>query len=169
VEVGAAIRARRTHKQYGSEPVSEEVVRTLCDLARWAPNHQLTSPWRFRLLGPETRAAVDAAVGEKDAAKLRRAPTLVVVSAVLSDDPVLAEEDMHATACAVYALLLGATDRGLASYWRSPACFRDHRVHALLDFAENERFVGLVHLGPRVSDPPAKGRAPLDDVFTSLP
>ena len=32
----------------------------------------------------------------------------------------LAEEDMHAAACAVYIVLLGATDRGLASYWRSP-------------------------------------------------
>ena len=169
MEVGAAIRARRTHKQYGAEPVSAAVVRELCDLARWAPNHKLTSPWRFRLLGPETRAAIGSAAGEKEAAKLRRAPTLVVVSAVLSQDPVLAEEDLHATACAVYALLLGATERGLASYWRSPACFREEAVRSLLGFAENERFVGLVHLGPPVSEPPAKARAPLDDVLTSLP
>lgn len=169
MDVGAAIRARRTHKQYGPEPVPEEVVRALCDQARWAPNHKLTCPWRFRLLGPETRAAIEGAAGEKEAAKLRRAPTLVVVSAVLSDDPVLAEEDLHATACAVYAMLLGATERGLASYWRSPSCFREEAVRSLLGFAENERFVGLVHLGPAVSDPPAKERVPLDDVFTSLP
>jgi nitroreductase len=169
VDVGTAIRLRRTHKQYGGDPVSEEVVRSLCELGRWAPNHKVTSPWRFRLLGPETRAAIEAAAGEKEAAKLRRAPTLVVVSAVLSDDPVLAEEDLHATACAVYAMLLGATERGLASYWRSPACFRDDRVQALLGFAENERFVGLVHLGPRVSEPPTKERAPLADVFAALP
>ena len=169
MDVGRAIRQRRTHKQYGSEPVPENVVRELCDLARWAPNHKLTSPWRFRLLGPETRAAIEEAAGGKEAAKLRRAPTLLVVSAALSDDPVLAEEDLHATACAVYAILLGSTERGLASYWRSPACFHDGAVRALLGLAENERFVGLVHLGPPVSEPPVKERAPLAEVFAALP
>lgn len=169
MEVDAAIRARRTHKQYGSEPVPEEVVRGLCDLARWAPNHKLTSPWRFRLLGRETRTAIEEVAGEKEAAKLRRAPTLVLVTCVLSDDPVLAEEDMHATACAVYAMLLGATDLGLASYWRSPACFREESVRELLGLEDDERFVALVHLGPAVSEPPVKERAPLEDVFAALP
>jgi nitroreductase len=169
VEVGAAIRARRTHKQYGAEPVPDDVVRELCDAARWAPNHKLTNPWRFRLLGPETRAAVEALAGEKEAAKLRRAPTLVLVTAVLSDDPVLAEEDLLATGCAVYAMLLGATERGLASYWRSPACFREASVRDVLGLAANERFVALVHLGPAVSEPPVKERAPLAEVFASLP
>jgi nitroreductase len=169
VEVGAAIRARRTHKQYGSEPVPEEVVRELCDLARWAPNHKLTSPWRFRLLGPETRAGIEQLAGEKEAAKLRRAPTLVLVTASLSEDPVLAEEDLLATGCAVYAMLLGATERGLASYWRSPACFREASVRELLALGENERFVALVHLGPAVSEPPVKERVPLAEVYATLP
>ena len=50
-----AIRSRRTHKQYGPEPVDEATLRELFDLARFAPNHKLTQPWRFRVLGPETR------------------------------------------------------------------------------------------------------------------
>jgi len=29
--------------------------------------------------------------------------------------------------------------------------------------------VALVHLGPPVTDPPAKERAPVEDVFTVLP
>ena len=52
VELQQAIRRRRTHKQYGSQPVDEAMVRELVDLARYAPNHHLTQPWRFRLLGP---------------------------------------------------------------------------------------------------------------------
>jgi nitroreductase len=170
VDVGAAIRTRRTHKQYGDEAVDPAVVRELVDLARWAPNHKLTSPWRFRLLGPETRARIEGLAGEKEAAKLRRAPTLVLVTAVLSeDDPVLAEEDLHATACAVYAMLLGATERGLASYWRSPACFREEAVRSFLGLGANEPVVALVHLGPPVSEPPVKERPPVDAVLTELP
>ena len=169
MELEAAIRGRRTHKQYGSAPVDETVVRELAELARWVPNHKVTNPWRFRLLGPETRARIEELAGEKEAVKLRRAPTLVLVTAVPSDDPVLAEEDLYATACAAYALLLGATDRGLASYWRTPACFREPDVRAALGLAEGEHMIALVHLGPVVSEPPMKERAPLDDVFTALP
>jgi nitroreductase len=169
VDVERAIRRRRTHKQYGSEPVPEETVRELVDLARWAPNHKLTNPWRFRLLGPATRARIEAAAGEKEAAKLRRAPTLVLVTTLASPDPELAEEDALATACAAYAMLLGATARGLASYWRTPACFREAAVRDVLGVGADERLVALVHLGPPVSDPPVKERAPVEDVFRVLP
>jgi nitroreductase len=169
VDVETAIRARRTHKQYGPDPVDEEVVRELVELARWAPNHKLTNPWRFRLLGPETRARVDELVSEQEVAKLRRAPTLVLVTAVPSDDPVLATEDVQATAAAVYALLLAATARGLASYWRTPACLDEPAVRAALGLADREVIVSLVHLGDPASDPPPKERAPVDDVFTTLP
>lgn len=168
MEVEAAIRRRRTHKQYGSAPVDEAVVRELVELARWVPNHKVTNPWRFRLLGPETRARIEALAGDREALKLRRAPTLVLVTAVPSDDPVLADEDRYATACAAYALLLGATDRGLASYWRTPACFREPAVREACGLAETEHVIALVHLGPPVSEPPAKERAPLDEVFRAL-
>ena len=169
MDIEAAIRARRTHKQYGSEPVEETVVRELLDLARYAPNHKLTNPWRFRLLGPETRTRIDELAGEKEAAKLRRAPTLILATAVLSEDPLLAEEDMHAVACAVYAVLLGATDRGLASYWRTPVAFLEEPIRSYLELAENERVVALIHLGPAASEPPPKERLALDDVFSVLP
>jgi nitroreductase len=169
LDVETAIRARRTHKQYGAEPVPDDVLRALLELARFAPNHHLTQPWRFRVLGPSTRDALDAVVPEKEAAKLRRAPTLVLATAVLSGDPHQDEEDLHAVACAVYAVLLGATARGLASYWRTPGCLSDPAVRELLGLAENERVVSLIHLGPAVSQPPDKERAPLDDVLSRLP
>jgi nitroreductase len=169
VDVDSAIRARRTHKQYGSEPVSEAVVRELVDLARWAPNHKLTNPWRFRLLGPETRTRIDELVPEAEVIKLRRAPTLLLVTAVRSEDPVLAEEDVLAAAAATYAILLAATERGLASYWRTPACFRETAVRSVLGLDDDEVVVALVHLGPPATEPPAKERLPVDDVFIVQP
>jgi nitroreductase len=169
VDVETAIRSRRTHKQFGREPVDEAVVRDLLDLARYAPNHKLTQPWRFRLLGPETRRRLDEAVGEKEAMKLGRAPTLVLATAALSGDPPTDEEDLHATACAVYAVLLGATARGLASYWRTPAAFGEQAVRDLLGLDPRERVVGLIHLGATVSEPPAKERLPLGEIVHVVP
>jgi len=169
VDVSDAIRARRTHKQYGSEPVEDATVRELVDLARFAPNHHMTQPWRFRLLGPSTLARVSELAGEKEAAKLRRAPTLLLATAALSGDPHTDEEDLHATAAAVYAVLLGATERGLASYWRTPACFEQPEVRTALGLEATERVVALIHLGPKISEPPAKERAPLESVLRLLP
>jgi len=164
-----AIRSRRTHKQYGATPLDPGTLESILELARWAPNHHLTQPFRFRILGSETRARLERACGEKEALKLRRAPTLVLATAVLSGDPQTDEEDLLASGCAVYAILLGATARGLASYWRTPAALEGAEARAVVGLAENEHIVGLVHLGPVVSEPPAKERPRLADIAVTLP
>jgi nitroreductase len=169
VDVGSAIRSRRTHKRYGSEPLDEPTLSELLELARHGPNHHLTEPWRFRVLGPETRARLEECCGETEALKLRRAPTLVVATAALSGDLQTDEEDLHAVACAVYAVLLGATERGLASYWRTPEAFGRADVRRILRLGPNEKFVGLIHLGPSVSEPPQKERTPLGEVVQFMP
>src|SRR5581483_3090012 len=169
VDLETAIRTRRTSKQFGAEPLDEAILRELLDLARSAPNHHLTQPWRFRLLGPETRSRLEAAAGDREAAKLRRAPTLVLATAALSGDPHADEEDLHAVACAVYAVLLAATGRGLASYWRTPAVLREPETRRLLGLGDDERVVSLILLGPRISEPPVKERRTLDEVLTILP
>ncbi len=169
MDVDSAIRGRRTSKQFGAEPLDEATVRELLELALHAPNHRLTQPWRFRVLGAETRRRLDEHCGEKEAIKLRRAPTLVLATAALSGDPHTDEEDLAAVASGVYAVLLGATARGLASYWRTPAAFETEGVREILGLDGSEKLVALIHLGPKVSEPPRKERLPLDDLLTFLP
>ncbi|HEX6763234.1 MAG TPA: nitroreductase [Gaiellaceae bacterium] len=169
MDVADAIRTRRTHKQYGPEPVDDGTLASLLELARWAPNHHLTQPTRLRVLGPATRAELERACGEKEAAKLRRAPTLVLVTAALGGDPRTDEEDLLSAGCATYAILLGATALGLASYWRTPAGFDEPVARGVLGLAADERIVGLVHLGPRASEPPVKERPPLAELARFLP
>jgi len=167
-----AIRTRRTHKVYGAEPVDRATLDELLELARWAPNHHLTNPWRFRVLGPAALARLKEAAGPEAAGKLDRAPTLVLVSALLSEggaDPVADEEDLLATGCAVYALLLGAHARGLAAYWRTPGVMRTDAGRAALGLTDpRERAIALVHLGPARQEKAPPERAPVADVVTYL-
>jgi nitroreductase len=168
VELEAGIRSRRTHKRFGHEPVPREVVAGLLDLARWAPNHHLTEPWRFRVLGPESLARL-AAVGKPgELEKLSRAPTLVVASAKLTGDEHQNHEDVLATACAVYIVLLAAHARGLASYWRTPRVLQTREGQAAIGMAADEEFVALIHLGPPVDEPVARPRAPASTYVTFL-
>jgi nitroreductase len=168
MEVEEAIRTRRTHKAYRPEPVDRATVEQLLELARWAPNHNLTNPWRFRVIGPEALERLKAAAGPEAASKLDRAPTLVVCSCVLTGDPIQDEEDLHATACSAYIVLLAAHGRGLASYWRTPDVLRTEDGRAAVGMPENERFVGLLHLGRPVQEQKPPERLPADQVVEFL-
>lgn len=152
------IRTRRTHKSFGPDPVPRDVVEELLDLARWAPNHHRTNPWRFRVLGPQTLERLKDAAGPAEAPKLDRAKTMIAVSAVLSGDLVQDEEDICATAAAIYALLLAAHARGLAGYWRTPGVLRTRAGRSALGTPEGERILGLVHLGAPRGEPPQPQR-----------
>src|SRR3954469_4743818 len=169
MELEAAIRGRRTHKAYGPEPVDRTTLEELFELARWAPNHPLTNPWRFRLLGPGAPARLREAAGPEAAGKLDRPPTLVAVAvAQTGDDPTQDEEDLLAGAVAAYIVLLAAHGRGLAGYWRTPAVLRTGEGRAALGVPDDERIIGLLHLGPPRQEREAPERVPAGDVVTFL-
>jgi nitroreductase len=168
MDVETAIRTRRTHKAFGPEPLSRGQIEELLELARWAPNHHLTVPWRFRVVGPQALGRLRQAAGPEGAAKLDRAPTLVVVSCQLGDDPIQNEEDLHATAVASYIVLLAAHARGLAGYWRTPGLLRSSGGRGAVGLPDSERFVGLLHLGrPRQEREPPE-RPPVLQTTTYL-
>jgi nitroreductase len=169
MDVETAIRTRRTHKAYRPEPIDRETLDELLEVARWAPNHHLTNPWRFRVVGPRALERLKEAAGPEAAAKLDRAPTLVVCSCALTGDEVADEEDLHATAIAAYIVLLAAHARGLAGYWRTPTVLRTPEGRAAVGVPDDERVLALVHLGqPRQEKKPPE-RAPSGDYVTYLP
>jgi len=168
VDVEKAIRTRRTHKTFGPDAVPRQVIEELLELARWAPNHLLTEPWRFRVLGPETLARLAAVGRPGELEKLTRAPTLIVASARLTGDDHQNREDLLATACAVYVVLLAAHSRGLASYWRTPKLLELPEGRAAVGLADDEEFVSLIHLGPRVDEPTPKRRKPVSEYVEFL-
>jgi nitroreductase len=169
MELEEAVRSRRTHKAYGTEPVDRATLEELFELARWAPNHNLTNPWRFRVLGPDALGRLKAAAGPEAAAKLDRAPTLVAVSVTQTgDDPVRDEEDLIAASLAGYIVLLAAHGRGLAGYWRTPGVLRTEEGRAALGVPAGERLLGLLHLGPPRQEREPPERAPTGDIVTFL-
>ena len=168
MDVETAIRTRRTHKAFKPKPIPREALEELLDLARWAPNHNLTNPWRFRVLGPRALARLKDAAGPESAVKLDRAPTLVVCSCALGGDPVQDEEDLHATACAAYIVLLAAHARGLAGYWRTPEVLRTDEGRTAVGLPKDERFVSLIHLGEPLQEKQAPERAPIADTVVHL-
>ncbi len=163
MDLEQAIRTRRTHKAYRPGPVDRATLDALFELARWAPNHHLTNPWRFRVVGPATLARLKEAAGPEAAPKLDRAPTLVAVSCVGGD-----EEDRDATAVAAYIVLLAAHARGLAGYWRTPEVLHRPEGRAALGLPGEEQVLGLLYLGRPCQEQRVPERAPVADVVSYL-
>jgi len=167
VNVDDAIRSRRTHKVYRPEPVPRNVLDELFDLARWAPNHHLTNPWRFRVIGPRALQALKDAEPES-AAKLDRAPTLVACSVTQTGSDRQNLEDVCAGACAVYIVMLAAHARGIATYWRTPEVLRSAAGRSAAGIEDGELVLGLLHLGHADREWEAPERMPARDVVEYL-
>jgi nitroreductase len=168
MDVETAIRTRRTHKAYRPQPVPRETLEELLDLARWAPNHHLTNPWRFRVIGPRALERLKRAAGPEAATKLDRAPTLIVCSCKLTGDAVQNEEDLHAAGIAAYIVLLAAHARGLAGYWRTPEVLRTAEGGEAVGLPDDERFVSLIHIGNPVQEQRPPERDPAADFVVFL-
>ena len=165
------IRTRRTHKAFGPDPVPPAVLLELFELARWAPNHHVTDPWRFRVLGANAKAQLKAAAEEYkpgSGGKLDRAPTLIVASAKQTGDADQDHEDVLATAVASYIVLLGAHARGLAGYWRTIPVLATPAGRAATQLPADELPIGLLHLGDPRQEQRVPERAPVEEIATFL-
>ena len=116
------------------------------------------------MIGPKALERLKAAAGSEAAPKLDRAPTLVVVSSKLTDDPIADEEDLLATGVAAYIVLLGAHARGLGGYWRTPGILRQAAGLEAVGVPPDERFVGLLHLGEVFEPKPPPERPAAESV-----
>lgn len=175
------IRARRTINLFLKQPVSRKLILDAIEVARWAPNHHVTEPWHFYVLGPQTiargveltRAIVTEAKGPKkgdfkaDAAAER--PGWLVVTCRKSADELLQQEDYASCCCAIQNLMLYLSEAGLATKWATGAMNRDPRFFELLGINPDEAFVvGLIFYGyPKIT--PEQKRRDVEDISTLLP
>ncbi|PWG62917.1 nitroreductase family protein [Spiribacter halobius] len=179
--VGALLRGRRSIARFRPEPVPRERVLDALEAACWAPNHHLTEPWRFRLLGPQAQAAIVELNAELVTAKAGPAagaakrerwaaiPGWLLVTCERSSDPLRAEEDYAACACAVQNFALHLWSAGVGTKWTTGEVTRDPRFHDLVWMdPEAERVVGLVWYG-YPDESPDSTRRPLESVLVELP
>jgi nitroreductase len=166
------LRGRRSIDLFEPQPVGTEVLLEAIEVARWAPNHRLTEPWRFYLIGPKTAAAIvdlavaidTAAKGEKAGsarrARLSAIPAFFVLTSRRSDDTLLEREDYAACCCAAQNLMLYLWQRGVGAKWTTGGITRDSRFYELLGIdAAKEGVVGFFWYGRAKIVPTQKRRA----------
>jgi nitroreductase len=186
MHVSDAIRDRRSIKRFAERPVLRGEIEKLLEAATLAPNHRLTQPWRFYVLGPEARYAYGLALGERKARKLddpeaaramretvaeehRALPCMIAVAVVESDNPEIRDEDYAAAMMAVQTLALAAVELGLGTHIKTGGVMSDPAARAAAGVREGERIIAIVNVGVPADVPPAKRREAATAFTTWVP
>ncbi|NNC77986.1 MAG: nitroreductase [Woeseiaceae bacterium] len=180
-EFAEVLRGRRTINLYLQTKIPKDLVLDAIEAATWAPNHHVTEPWTFYLMGPESiekcldlcHEIVSAKKGA-DAADFKRAnwaekPGWLVVTCEKSDDKVLQQEDYASCSAAVQNLMLYLWQADIGSKWTTGPITRHPRFADIVGFDPDHEFVvGLIWYGyPKLT--PTQSRKPVDEVLRHLP
>lgn len=181
-----AILGRRSVREFKDRPISRREIEALLEAAVHAPNHRMTEPWRFYILGPEARRAYGAALGARKAKRVEDSeaaqavlakvadrhatlPGMLAVTVVLDDNPEIREEDYAAAYMAIENLSLAAHAMGLGTHIKTGAVMDDPRAREAVGVREGERIVATVEFGEPASVPEAKQRTGAVELTTWVP
>jgi nitroreductase len=173
MKIPEIIEQRRSIKKFTRRAVTREEVETLLDAAVTAPNHRLTRPWRFYVLGPESRYAYGLALGERKARKLpdadaarslretvaaehRDLPCMIAVAIVQSENAETREEDYAAAMMGVENLALTAVALGLGTHIKTGGVMGDAASRGAVSVTDAERIIAIVNVGQPAEQPPAR-------------
>lgn len=166
--------------------MAREQIETLLDAATLAPNHRLTQPWRFYVLGPDARYAYGLALGDRKARKLengeaaramretvaaehRALPCMIAVAVVDNANPEIREEDYAAVMMAVQNVLLVAVELGLGTHIKTGGVMGDVAARTAVGARDDERIVAIVNVGVPADVPAPKKREPASSYTTWVP
>jgi nitroreductase len=186
MHISDAISSRRSIKKFTSRSVTREEMETLLSAAVAAPNHRLTQPWRFYVLGPDARQAYGLALGGRKARKIedpaaaqamrdtvaaehRALPAMLVVAVADNENPEIKEEDYAAVMMAIQNLSLAAVELGLGTHVKTGAIMADPSARAAAGVKAAERIVAVVNIGEPAEVPAAKTRESATAFTTWLP
>jgi nitroreductase len=179
--VADLIRSRRTIYAFKPEVPPRELILRAIELARWAPNHRLTEPWHFYLLGRETAEAIaslnaelvtkrkGAEIGREKLERWRAVPGWVVVTCENSDDPIRSREDLAACCCAIQNFSLYLWSEGIGVKWNTGEVMREPAFYDLI-WADPkvETVVGMLWYG-YPEEVPETRRKPVEEILVELP
>ena len=186
MQLSDAIQNRQSIKRFTDQPVSREAIETILAAATLAPNHRLTQPWRFYVLGPAARYAYGLALGDRKAKKIedpaaaqamretiagehRALPCMIAIAVATSDDPEIREEDYAAAMMGLQNLALAAVSLGLGTHIKSGGVMSDPSARAAVGARDGERIVAVVNVGEPADVPPPKKRSPASMHTTWVP
>ncbi len=167
------IKERRTVHHYLPEKISNELVMETLINSLSAPNHKLTFPARYYLIGTKSRnelvnisikirnergSVVTEEVKEEIKGKFLNPSHLLALTRKNSPDPTQSKEDFATISCIVHNISLLLWPHGIGSKWTTGAIIKRPETYNLFGIdPEDETLEGLIWMGiPKTIKPPPK-------------
>ncbi|MEP7258137.1 MAG: nitroreductase [Flavitalea sp.] len=161
------IRQRRTIKpdKMNGGIIADEEVQEILELADWAPTHARTEPWRFVVynqdqvfpfcqihagLYKDTTAEASFLQAKYDNLLHMGDKVSHIVIAYMVRVPthkIPEIEEVTAAACAIQNVLLGATSKGISTFWSTGGLAHHPALREYLKMGEEDRVMGILYLG----------------------
>lgn len=180
-----AIKSRRSVRDFTDKEVTRETIERFLDAAAHAPNHRMTQPWRFYVLGPHARKAYGEVLGgrkakkveDPDAAKAVRdkvaathekLPGMIAFAMVEDENPEIREEDYGSLMMALQNFSLAAAAEGLATHIKTGAIMQDPGARAAAGVKAGEKIIAIIEIGEPAAVPSPKERTHAAQLTTWL-
>jgi nitroreductase len=177
---------RRSIREFTTREITRAEIETLLAHAVTAPNHRLTQPWKFFVLGSVARRAYGLALGARKAQKIEdpaaaaqlrdkvaaehaALPSMIAVAISQNENPEIREEDYAAGMMAVQNISLAAVALGLGTHIKTGAVMDDPAARAAVGVADGDRIIAVINVGEPAVVPAAKPRMSAGDVTTWVP
>lgn len=160
-KIDEIIKDRRSIKKFKQDPVSIDEIVELLEVAKWAPNHKMTEPWRLLLFAEEgkekfidafcqSQKAKDGSIPEKaknKSAYFRSIPLHLVV--VMPEDPRQKtwDEDYGAVSAMIQNFQLAAWERGIGMIWRTNDWIYNPIFREAIGVKPGEKVVATLMIG----------------------
>lgn len=188
------IQSRRTIFKFKPQPVPMNVLEDLLYAGIWAPNHHLTEPWRFTVIGEATKKKlaecyrdiqvekvnskmktpkpkkVTKAIekGDRRFKNFMSKPTIVAISCIKKGNDDRQKEDYASVCCAMQNIQLAGWEQGIGMQWNTGTITKDKRAYKLLGIdVKKEYIIGFSYMGYPEEIPKPK-RKPLNQVLRWL-
>jgi nitroreductase len=183
------IKSRRTIFQFKPGPVPKDILEKVLSFGVWAPNHLLTEPWKFTVIGEQTKLTlakryreiqmekaaphiddeIREKIGEAGFKKFMSKPTIIAVSCIQEGDEQRRREDYAATCCAMQNIQLAAWEEGVGMQWSTNPLTMEGNTYRLLGLDSNREYIiGFAYMGYPAEIPTPK-RKPASEVIYWTP
>lgn len=180
-DIEKAIISRRSIKKFKTDPVNIEEIIELLNVAKWAPNHKLTEPWRFQLYADEgkekfveaflTSQQKDGNIPDKaknKAAYFREIPLHLVVIMPEDSRKKRWDEDYAAISSLIQNFQLAAWERGIGMIWRTNDWTHDPVFKEAIGVTSDEKIVGTLMIGYPKHVPEPEKRTDIRELLTVI-
>ena len=179
MEIGQAIKRRRTIHNFSNKRVPQEVIKRSINAANQAPCHRMTFPWRFTSLGIHKRELLcqlqfslkfgEKPIDEFNSQKIKdtilNPSHLLIATQVCTDNPVQKLEDYAACACAIQNLSLSLVSDGVGCKWSTGKITTDPNTYEIAEIdPREEEIIGFIWIGYG-TEPPLIKRPLLNTIY----